>query len=181
MWTDDKDKLLYRMQSDIFIARTILYDSAIYYNRRNFWLGWPSAIITGIITILKSVEFINVIDPLYLNITTYILTFLASILTTLHMLLDYSGKTQRCKEMSDDLYATMESIKLTRSFSFDKRPDADRYLLDISGKLVAYQKKMELVPYAVFHQYYPDDLASLRFAFRIYDDPPLPISEIRSN
>ena len=180
MWTDDKDKLLYRMQSDIYIARVILYDSALYYNKRHKLIGWPSAIMTGIIAVLKSVDF-AIIPPLYLTIITYILTILASISSTCTMLLDYGGKTQKCKEMSDDLYVTMENIKMVRSFAFDKRPESDRYLLDISAKLIAYQKKMELVPYSVFHQYYPDDLASLQFAFRIYDNPPLPISEIRAN
>jgi hypothetical protein len=180
MWTDDKDKLLYRMQSDIYIARVILYDAALYYDKRHKLVGWPAAIITGLIAVLRSVDF-AIIPSLYLTIITYILTILASISSTCTMLLDYGGKTQRCKEMADDLFATMENIKLTRSFAFDKRPDADRYLLDVSGKLVAYQKKMDLVPYKVFHQYYPDDLSSLQFAFRIYDNPPMPISEIRSN
>jgi hypothetical protein len=178
MWTDDKDKFLYRMQSDIFIARVILYDSALYYRKRHMLLGWPSATMTGIVAILRSVDF-AMIPPIYLTIITYILTILASISSTCTMLLDYGGKTQRCKEMSDNLYEILENIKLIRSFTFDKRPDADIYLLDISAKLVACQKKMELVPYSVFHQYYPDDLASLQFAFKLYDSPPMPISEIR--
>lgn len=178
MWTDEKDKMLYRMQSDIYIARVILYDSALYYNKRHKLIGWPSAIITGLIVALKSVDF-AMIPPLYLTIITYILTILASISSTCAMLLDYGGKTQRCKEMSDNLYETSEGIKLIRSFSYDKRPDADIYLSSISAKLVAYQKKMELVPYSVFHTYYPDDLSSLQFAFKMYDNPPMPISEIR--
>ena len=178
MWTDEKDKMLYRMQSDIYIAKVILYDSALHYNKLNLLLGWPSAVITGIITLLKSVEFAQVISPLYLNIITYVLTIIASVCGTFHMLLDYGGKTQRCKEMSDNLYETSENIKLIRSSSYDKRPDADTYLSNISAKLVAYQKKMELVPYSVFHRYYPDDLSSLQFAFKMYDNPPMPISEI---
>lgn len=176
MWTEEKDKILYRIQSDIYIARVILYDSAIYYNKWNMIVGWPPSIITGIVTILKSIEFASLIsNPVYLMFTTYILIAIASIMGTVSMLLDYSGKSQKCKEMSDNLYELSENIKLMRSFAYDKRPESDRYLLDLNSKLVGYQKKMELVPYSVFHQYYPDDLKSLQFAFRLYDNPPIPI------
>lgn len=180
MWTDEKEKILYRMQTDIFIARVILYDSAIYYKRWNMIIGWPPSLITGIVTILKSIEFTNIVpNPLYLAFATYTLTIIASIIGVFSMLLDYGGKCQKCKEMSDIMYETSENIKLMRSLNRDKRPDPDRYLLELSSKLISYNKKMELMPYSVFHKYYPDDVDSLHFAFQVYDNPPMPISEIK--
>lgn len=175
-WTVDKDKLLYQLQTDIFIARVVLYDSALHYNWYAHLVGWPPAILTGISTILKSVEFTNY-NSIYITIVSYILVILSGLMSSTHMLVNFSGKTQMCKESSDNLFEILEDVKLIQKTSYDKRPIADTYLTNLSGKLITYQKKTELIPASVFHKYYPSDIKDLQFSFLAYNNPPIPIMD----
>lgn len=175
MWTKEKDDLLYQIQSQCYINRIIMYDSAIYYRSRNRWTGWPAPILGGILTIVKGVEFAELTQfaKITINIITLILIFIMTIFGTVNMLLGYSSRMQRCKDMSDDLYEFGEDIKNTRSLEYSERIPSEKYMSMVTKKMTSFQRNIHLLPRDVFVKYYPNDVKSIRHIFDIQNNPPV--------
>ena len=172
MWDDHKDNALYRIQSNAYILRIIVYDAALHYNAQNRWTGWPTPILGGLATLIKTSEFMELTQLAQQTITiiTLTFTFLISIWSTIHMLLDYSGKSEKCKDISSGLFELIGDVKEVRAKSYAERPEFDEVMGKFGKKLAEYEKSMFLIPYNVIHKYYPEDVTQLRDLFAIEEN-----------
>jgi hypothetical protein len=170
-WTEEKEKTLYKIQSQAFILKVIVYDSALYYQSKNRWSGWPPTILAGLATIIKTAEFTELtkVGQTGINIATITLTLLISIWSTIHMLLDYSAKKEKCREISDKLHRLSEEVRLIRSYSENERPPANEYIKEKQTELQKYRESMFLMPRSVFSKYYPNDPKKLQDLLDIQD------------
>ena len=171
MWTEKKEQILYKIQSQAFILNIIVYDAALFYQSRNRWSGWPPTIFAGIATVIKTAEFteLTLIGQTSINITTIILTLIISIWSTIHMLLDYSAKKEKCIEISAYLHRLSDEVNIMRSMPVEERPESNKYIKEKQADLQKYRESMFLIPKSVFSNYYPDDPKKLQELLNIYD------------
>ena len=176
---------LYKIQSNAYILRLIVYSSAIYYDNMNILTGWPPAIMNAILLLLKSTAFISSIPEnatFSITIISFVLTILTTLWSTIHVSLGYSEKMEKCKGTADNLYNLIEDIRVKKA-ALDALPNNNELLLSIatfSGKLKSYQKSLDLIPKKVFAQYYPNDPKQIEQLFDLYENPPNQISIARS-
>lgn len=174
-WYPEIDKLLYQIESNLFIVMTIMYDSA---NNYRFWsrmTGWPPTMMSSLLAMIQSANFIEIVDwgKTTINIITVVLSVLITIFTTIHNCLDYSAQSRRCIDTHGNISDLYWSIKETRNIPIDKRESQrgplEAYLQKLRQKMAKFEKDMPLVSNKIIRKYYPDNVADLKLLFDTFE------------
>jgi low affinity Fe/Cu permease len=174
-WYPEIDKLLYQIESNLFIVMTIMYDSA---NNYRFWsrmTGWPPTMLSALMAMIQSANFVEMVDwgKTTINIVTVVLSVLITIFTTIHNCLDYSAQSRRCIDTHGNISDLYWSIKETRNIPIDKRESQrgslEAYLQKLRQKMAKFEKDMPLVSNKIIRKYYPDNVADLKLLFDTFE------------
>lgn len=164
MWSDKKDLFLEQSRKEIFIWRNILYRSAQYYKIRNRWTGWPPSFMAGLLSILKSADFMemDILTIQTLKVISLLLTLLIFIWTTIHVLLGYQKKMQKSKDLADNLYDIEHEITLILAKNYEERKiEPNTFIEKIKNTLSDYNRNMGILPKSIYDEYYPNSRSDL--------------------
>jgi len=174
-WHPEIDKLLYQIESNIFIVMTIMYDSAKDYRSWSRVTGWPPAMLSALMAMIQSANFIEMVDwgKTTVNVIIIVISILITVFTTIHNCLDYSGQSRKCLDIHGNISDLYWSIKETRNIPIDKR-DSQRgpleaYLQKLRQKMSKFEKDMPLIPNGIVRKYYPNNVNELRSLFDMFE------------
>lgn len=164
----NQKEFLTQASKEIFIWRNMLYRSAQYYKIRNRWTGWPPSFIAGLLSLLKSADFLELelTTDITLKIISLFLTLLIFLWSTVHMLLGNQKKMQKCKDLADNLYDIEQDINAFVSVPTDPIVFIER----IKRLLSDYNRSMGLLPSSIYIQYYPNSRKELTDVFNLVND-----------
>ena len=175
MWYPEIDKLLYQIEFNLFIVMTIMYDSANDYRSWSRVTGWPPAMLSALMAIIQSTNFIEMVDwgRTTVNVITIIMSVLITIFTTIHNCLDYSSQSRRCIDAHGNISDLYWSLKETRNIPIDKREalrgPSEAYLQKLRQKMSKFEKELPLIPDRIVRKYYPNNPHDLRLLFDTFE------------